>query len=139
MYLVRLVYASRISNCYSPDDIEDILKIAKANNHETGVTGILCFSRKYFLQCLEGGRQAVNKTYHQILNDPRHEQIVLLDYRQIDQREFSRWGMAYVPEQAMTDDINLLFSRSRDFDPYSISGEGAHKMMLKLSETLPTI
>lgn len=139
MYLVRLVYASRISEVFKPSDIEEILKIAKANNREVGVTGILCFSRKYFLQCLEGGRQAVNKTYHKILNDPRHEQIVLLDYRQIDQREFSRWGMAYVPEQAMTDDINLLFSRSRDFDPYSISGEGAHKMMLKLSESLPTI
>lgn len=71
MFLTRLVYASTISESFTPDDIESILIAARKNNIKTNVTGILCFNRKYFLQCLEGSRTAVNKTYHHILNDPK--------------------------------------------------------------------
>lgn len=60
MFLVRLVYASQISDHFSADDIESILKKARKNNKKLNVTGLLCFNRKYFLQCLEGSRTNVN-------------------------------------------------------------------------------
>ena len=139
MFLVRLVYASKIAEPFSAPDIEEVLNIARKNNGRDAVTGVLCFNRKYFLQCLEGGRMAVNETYHRILNDPRHKDIVLLDYKEVDCREFSSWGMAYIPEQEITDEINLLYSRDANFDPYTMTGEGAHQMMLKLSSILPVV
>jgi hypothetical protein len=139
MFLVRLVYASRIAEPFSTSDIEEVLESARKHNKGDAVTGVLCFNRKFFLQCLEGGRMAVNNTYHRILNDPRHKDIVLLDYKEVDHREFSSWGMAYIPEQSITDEINLLYSRDADFDPYTMTGEGAHQMMLKLSSTLPVV
>ena len=74
MYLVRLIYVSKTQQDFGPQNIESIIDKARVNNHKTEVTGLLCFSNKYFLQCLEGSRAAVNETYHKILNDDRQSQ-----------------------------------------------------------------
>jgi hypothetical protein len=139
MYLVRLIYASTISSDFTPEDMDQILETARRINHKNDVTGLLCFNRNYFLQCLEGGRGAVNATYHRILKDPRHDNVVLLDYREIVKREYRKCSMAYVPEKMLTDDINLMYSNSRKFDPYSMKGKSAHEMMTHLSEHIPIV
>ncbi|MFT6154311.1 MAG: hypothetical protein ACJA1X_001663 [Bermanella sp.] len=56
MFLTRLVYASTISENFNCDDIEGILAVARKNNKQNNITGMLCFNRKYFLQCLKGSR-----------------------------------------------------------------------------------
>ena len=134
MFLTRLVYASTISKDFNCDDIERILSIARKNNEKNSVTGMLCFNRKYFLQCLEGSRTNVNMAYHKILNDSRHSHIVLLDYKEIDMREFSNWTMGYMPDSNLTAPINLKYSGKGEFMPYEMSGESAHQMMLALKE-----
>lgn len=48
MELVRLVYASQISDEFNETDIVNILETARSNNLKNGVTGLLCFNRKYF-------------------------------------------------------------------------------------------
>jgi len=139
MFLVRLVYTSTISKDFSSTDIEKIIETARENNGKNSVTGMLCFNRKYFLQCLEGSRRKVNQTYHHILNDPRHSDIVMLDYKEIVSREFNEWSMGYMPESSLTGPINMKFSGTPDFGPYEMSGESAHKMMLELKDTVPSI
>lgn len=139
MYLVRLVYTSKLSDNFSSDDIVNILESARKHNKKSNVTGLLCFSSNYFLQCLEGSRRAVNETYHRILNDPRHEDIVMLDYQEISEREFSHWQMGYVPYTALTRDMNMLFSGTPEFNPYEMSGESAHKLMLALKSAVDTV
>lgn len=139
MYLVRLIYASKKTQDIGPQDIEQILKSARANNQELDVTGMLCFNRKFFLQCLEGSRKKVNHIYHKILNDPRHSDIVMLDYQEISKREFSAWSMGYMPESSLTRPVLLKFSGSGDFNPYEISGESAHGLMLALRENVPLV
>jgi len=139
MYLTRLVYTSTISGDFKSDDIEVILEEARHHNNKANVTGMLCFNRKYFLQCLEGSRSAVNKTYHKILNDKRHSNIIMLDYKEIDFREFSNWSMGYLPESSLTEPINLKYSGNRDFSPYDMTGDSAHLMMLALKDSLPAI
>ena len=134
MFLTRLVYASTISDNFNCDDIEGILAAARKHNKRNHVTGMLCFNRKYFLQCLEGSRTKVNEAYHTILNDNRHSHIVLLDYKEIDVREFSHWSMGYMPDSSLTAPINLKYSGKGEFMPYEMSGESAHQMMLELKE-----
>lgn len=95
---------------------------------------MLCFNRKYFLQCLEGSRTNVNNAYHKILNDKRHSRIVLLDYKEITKREFSNWSMGYMPESSLTAPTSLKFSGKNEFSPYEMSGESAHQMMLELKD-----
>ena len=132
MFLVRLIYASKISDGFGPKDIENILQSALTYNVKTHVTGMLCFSNEYFLQCLEGSRTAVNNTYQQILNDKRHHNVIMLNYTQIPEREFEKWSMGYVPQSRVTESLNLKFSGSVDFNPFKMSGESAHLLMLAL-------
>ncbi|WP_415911424.1 BLUF domain-containing protein [Neptuniibacter sp. QD37_11] len=139
MFLTRLVYTSTIADNFSPQDIEAIIEIARKNNRKHNVTGMLCFNRKYFLQCLEGSRTQVNKIYYNILNDPRHSNIIMLDYKEITSREFSEWSMGYIPESSLTAPINLKFSGTPEFDPYKMSGESAFQMLLALRESVPSL
>ena len=139
MHLVRLIYVSEVVGNVSNDDIEQILTSARKNNDRFQVTGLLCFNRKYFLQCLEGSREMVNKTYHLICNDKRHDNIVLLDYREIDHRAFHNWSMGYMPESSLTSELNLKYSYNNEFTPYEMNGEGCHKFMMELSNTVPVL
>ena len=81
--LVRLMYASRAAEGLKPDAVGAILKKSTANNPAQGVTGVLCFSGKVFLQVLEGGRSQVSQLYNRIAQDPRHTDVVLLSYDEI--------------------------------------------------------
>lgn len=138
MMLVRLVYVSTISKGFNPEAIADILDKARTNNTKNHVTGLLCFNRKIFLQCLEGSRSKVNETYHQILNDSRHTNIIMLDYKEIIERQFDKWSMGYIPESSLTAPINMKYSGTPEFDPYMMSGESAHALLLALRNTVPT-
>lgn len=91
------------------------------------------------MQCLEGSRAQVNKIYHQILNDQRHEDILLLDYSEIFEREFGDWSMGYIPEMNLTTPINLKYSVQAKFDPYGMSGGSAHKLLLSLRNVVTLV
>ncbi|CAM4279749.1 BLUF domain-containing protein [Pseudoalteromonas ostreae] len=139
MFLTRIIYASTITEHFNPSSLEEIIEKAVLNNKKNNVTGMLCFNRNYFLQCIEGSRTNVNKTYNKILNDKRHTEIILLDYSEINAREFSNWSMGYVPTSRLSAQINLKFSGSSEFSPYKISAESAYMMMLELKNSLPTV
>ncbi len=139
MYLVRLIYASMITPTFKEEDIQKILLTSSKNNYDNDVTGLLCFNQKFFLQCLEGSRRKVNHTYRTILADPRHTNIVLLNYQEINSREFSGWSMGYVPEGSLSEPVNLRYSGDRHFNPYEMSGENAHGLMLELRESVQAV
>ncbi|WCP66018.1 BLUF domain-containing protein [Vibrio tubiashii] len=139
MFLTRLIYASKISDGFNLDTVETIVQSARENNQPLNVTGLLCFDRHFFLQCLEGSRTNVNHIYQRILNDKRHSDIIMLDYREISAREFSSWSMGYIPSTSLTAPINLRYSGDSEFNPYEMSGESAYRLMLELKETLPSV
>lgn len=139
MYLTRLIYVSTVTDAFTAEDVEAILAVAREKNQANNVTGALCFNRKYFLQCLEGSRAKVNETYHRILNDPRHEKIIMLEYQEIVEREFYDWTMAYMPDMSITKEINMRYSGSPIFEPYAMSGVSAHCFLTALKSELPAI
>lgn len=139
MTIVRLVYASRATDDMQTNDIVNILETAKRNNSKLGVTGMLVFNSTYFLQCLEGPRIAVNHIYQKIASDNRHAQPVLLDYREISERHFFHWSMGYVGEDKYLTNHLMRFSGSDQFNPFEMSGESAHGMLLAISDDVPTI
>lgn len=138
MYLVRLVYTSTVNHDLTQACIEEILQVARRNNAKNGITGLLCFNSKYFLQCLEGPRRLVNQTYEKILNDARHKELVILDYKEIACREFTDWAMGYVPISHINSSLSLKYARSNEFSTHEISGESALKMLLEIKQTIPT-
>lgn len=129
--LVRLLYASRAVDS-STDAIGGILAHSRQYNPTLGITGILCYGGGVFLQAIEGGRMAVSELYGHIQKDPRHKDVVLLDYEEISERRFGGWSMGTVNLLKLNHSILLKYSEKAELDPYATSG----KVSLALLEDL---
>lgn len=139
MTLVRLIYTSTVADNLNAESVEAILATAKINNAKQNVTGILYFSNRYFLQCLEGERDTVNHLYNTIINDVRHLNIVILEYREIDQRDFYDWTMGYIPHSNATKPLTLKYFATNNFNPYQATGASAYLLLLDLKKSLLSI
>ena len=132
MALVRLIYTSTITDVFKVSDIADILKAARANNAATNITGLLSFNRRYFLQCLEGERDEVNKMYHHIATDPRHTKPVIIDYQAIADTEFEIWSMGYLQDVESLRKLFYKHTKNANFDPYKMDSESAKALLLDI-------
>ncbi len=135
--LVRLVYASRATEGMDDALVGSILEQSRKNNPEHGITGILCVHTKgkVFLQALEGGRTAVNRLYWNIVADPRHGEVTLLGYDEIEERRFANWRMGKVDLEKVSLSSILRYSDNADLDPYSLSGRGALSLLEELVDS----
>lgn len=139
--LVSLIYCSEISDGPERDGIAatDLLEKARANNRMHGISGIICFDSRYVLQCIEGGRRAINALYGRLVADERHSRVTLLDYRQVARRSFREWSMAYIPADKVGRDLNLMYSAGDEFDPFQFSGEGAYLFVQEVGSLAGTV
>lgn len=133
MFLSRLIYASRAAESLQQPDIEQILESSRRNNGRVGVTGLLVFSAREFLQCLEGSREAVNQTYSRILGDPRHAEVQVLDYSEVSRRLFPDWGMHGLAPSLMTRQRVLRYSERELFTPTRMSAAAALALLEELA------
>ena len=133
--LVRLMYASRATETVRPEMLNAILKKSTHNNPAVGVTGVLCFSGEIFLQVLEGGRGPVSKLYNRIAQDPRHQDVVLLSYDEIDERSFAGWAMGQVNMSRLNPALLLKYSEAAVLDPYAVSGKVSMALFNELVAT----
>ena len=133
--LVRLMYASRAAEPVRLEALSAILKKSTHNNPAVGVTGVLCFSGETFLQVLEGGRSQVSKLYNRIAQDPRHTDVVLLSYDEIEERSFAGWAMGQVNMARLNPALLLKYSEAAVLDPYSVSGKVSMALFNELVAT----
>lgn len=136
--LVRLLYASRAVDT-SSEAIESILHQSRDHNPSTGVTGVLCYGGGIFLQALEGGRMPINELYGHIQRDPRHKDVVLLQYEEISERRFSGWTMGEVNMNHINAAILLKYAERPELDPYSVSGSVSMALLEELIATASII
>ena len=129
--LVRLLYASRAVDA-SPGAIESIVSQSREHNPASGITGILCYGGGIFLQAIEGGRMAISDLFGQIQRDPRHKDVVLLQFEEILERRFGGWSMGQVNLTKLNQSTLLKYSEKPELDPYAMSG----KISLALLEDL---
>ena len=78
--------------------MNSIQKDSKNNNTADNISGALMFNQNCFAQILEGESHAIEKTFERIQNDPRHQNIQVLDYGPIESRSFPEWAMAFIGE-----------------------------------------
>jgi Sensors of blue-light using FAD len=122
MMLVRLMYASRAAQGVDAEELHSLLRQCRANNPKLGITGVLCLAGGIFMQALEGGRSAVNRLYNRIAADPRHADVELLVYEEIDERRFAGWAMGQVQMAGLNQALLLRYSASATLDPYAVPG-----------------
>lgn len=137
MYLSRLIYASRGTDALTAAEFEKILEVSKRNNAKVGVTGVLLFSAREFLQCLEGSREGINQTYARIVRDPRHSDVQILDYREVDRRMFGEWGMHGLSPNTLTRQRLLRFGVREMFSPLRMSAASGLALLQELAEETP--
>lgn len=135
--LVRLLYASRVPGGIDEALVSSILERSRRQNPEHGVTGLLCTHMEagMFLQALEGGREAVNRLYGNIVRDPRHEDVTLLGFDEIQERRFASWRMGIVDLNKVNRSSILRHSQTADLDPFSMTAHGALALLEELADS----
>lgn len=138
MKLVQLIYYSKstspLENKHTA--IKEIINTAQKVNPELGISGLLVFSNEFYLQVLEGPRNRVNELYFRIQKDPRHADPQMLAYRDIHQRDFSDWSMAWANETQDKKDIYFKYCASRNFVPSDLTGEGGHSLLREFARLM---
>lgn len=96
MNLYELVYVSLAADDMSADELRALADAARQRNARRGVTGLLFYHRREFVQLLEGPKAAVRELYETIFRDPRHGQLHVLWEGDIHERSFDDWSMRLV-------------------------------------------
>ncbi len=124
MQLVRLIYSSKLSPNTAPQELARIHHAALSNNAKVGVTGTLVFGNDQFIQYIEGSRVEVNHLFNLIQSDKRHQELLILDFTEITEREFEIWNMKLV---LLTEESPKLFrfTEKGSFEPSKMSAATA--------------
>jgi hypothetical protein len=135
MALYRLIYVSQAISGLAYPDLVDIAEKSERNNKNVGITGMLTFGDSMFLQVLEGSRRVISQTYNRILLDQRHNNAELIDFSEIEHRDFGLWSMKVVQlgTQAEIRDIILKYSSSETFSPISMTGNQSLSFLRELT------
>lgn len=113
MRLKSLSYTSLARPGLTADDVDAVHQTARHLNALDGITGLLVYNGRKFLQVIEGAESAIDDLYRRLLADPRHSDLQVEDERYIEPREFPEWAMEFAQvdighPDARTDIIDLL-------------------------------
>lgn len=95
MDLQYVSYMSNQANVLNEKNIEDLLFQVRKKNKRLAITGLLLLIQGKFIQYIEGPAKEIDKVYKKIKNDPRHNELLLLDKGELEERQFTDWSMAY--------------------------------------------
>jgi len=107
------MYLSSATEPFSDAMLDDLLGIARTNNAEVGVTGLLLYLDGSFLQVLEGPAPAVAGIFAAIMRDPRHRSMLEVFNQDIAERSFPDWSMGFVRSDVTPADGNQAFLQLR--------------------------
>ncbi|MBN1563857.1 MAG: BLUF domain-containing protein [Anaerolineae bacterium] len=93
--LIQLIYASSASDLMTEEELLALLEQSREKNARLNLTGILLYKSGNFLQVLEGPESAVTELYETIKKDERHANILTIATKEIKERDFGDWKMAF--------------------------------------------
>ena len=91
--LATLAYRSRASEPFSEAQLQELLVSSQANNHKSGLTGLLLYDEGRFFQWIEGHPEQLKDVWEVIQKDQRHTDIELMGQQSIPLRFFGDWDM----------------------------------------------
>jgi len=103
----------------SREDVSGILETSARNNPARGVTGLLLYNGRNFLQLLEGEESELVSLMLKISHDPRHTGISMIERRSVGQRACPDWAMkrVLIAESVATRHELLEAELPADLDP----------------------
>ena len=130
--MIRLVYVSTCAQNVQLVDVEAILRVAEARNAEREISGMLCWSGEFFLQCLEGERGPVTQCFSHIASDIRHHSVELIVSSPTTVRWFSSWGMGFTRLMS-SNRVDMPNFAGRSFNPYLLEATDLQETFARLS------
>lgn len=99
--MYEIVYTSLATRDLEQAELTALLDHARRANQARGITGMMIYRKREFLQLLEGEQAEVQALYERIARDGRHHQIAKIWDGPITARSFGDWEMAFVaPDDA---------------------------------------
>lgn len=95
MPLHELIYVSLADHAMAQDELRDLLTRARDFNRTHGITGLLVYRNREFMQLIEGERDALLSLYERIEHDARHRQMYRIWDGPIAARSCDDWAMGY--------------------------------------------
>lgn len=93
--MIQVTYVSQTREPMGPEQLLDLLMQCRENNEQSDITGMLLYGNGTFLQVLEGDDRVVDELVAEILDDPRHANIEVLDRKSVEQRDYAEWSMGF--------------------------------------------
>lgn len=126
--LYELLYTSVASTALTPEQQVALLEQAHSTNQKIGITGLLVYHRREFMQILEGEEAVVKALYAKICQDDRHTSVNTFWEGTIAERSFSGWSMGFV---------NIADIDVQTLEGYSdLLNEGLSSVHLKGTESI---
>ncbi|WP_419810221.1 BLUF domain-containing protein [Bacterioplanoides sp.] len=91
----HIIYLSTATELFKREQLTAMLEQARRNNAKDGITGLLLYKDKSFIQLIEGPEAAVDARFNKIQADRRHYNIRLLDKTEKPHRTFKEWHMGF--------------------------------------------
>lgn len=95
--IYHIAYFSNSTTDLSISEMEELLITFRESNEKIGVTGILLYLDRCFLQIIEGAKENVTELFNIIQTDPRHDQILRIYSGTTQERTFKEWSMGFEP------------------------------------------
>ncbi|MDE1941684.1 MAG: BLUF domain-containing protein [Betaproteobacteria bacterium] len=124
--MLRLLYTSQALPAVNEDSVRDILQASRKNNAQQGITGVLVFGGRVFMQVLEGPEKCVLSTYLKITEDVRHSDCRIIHVTPAESRLFDQWTMGVIE----CDPLEFQhITELRSYRTESVSGDAFRKVM----------
>jgi hypothetical protein len=94
--LKSLTYTSLARLDLEASDLEAIHRAARESNALEGITGLLIFNGRHFVQIIEGSETAIDELVERLRRDRRHSGLEIRDERNVAERAFPDWSMELV-------------------------------------------
>lgn len=137
MGLMRLTYFSTFKKDpekHNPScQFTSILDTARYNNSRQEITGALVFNSNWFVQILEGERDAVWPTFKKIEKDERHSGVTPIEMAVAPDRCFGNWWMTFIESNAENSVQFEPFLVEKVFDPSKMAPDQILALMINLT------
>ncbi|WDE04251.1 BLUF domain-containing protein [Thalassomonas viridans] len=139
--MFELLYTSVAPQGFSESELMVLLQTTRLKNKSIGVTGMLVYHDREFIQLLEGEEDIVKDLYQTIARDSRHTNVEVFYQGEIENRAFGDWSMAFkrLDENSLKAVIPGYESFERSISPVSMlktSPNRGKQTFLSLRDTL---
>ncbi|MDQ3005260.1 MAG: BLUF domain-containing protein [Chloroflexota bacterium] len=118
--LTHLIYTSAAIPNLDHSELKTILLVARGNNAQLSVTGMLLYISRSFFQVLEGDEATLAELFARISLDPRHGNVTRIIHEPIAQRAFGDWTMGFLEGEASEletiDGLNDFFGQGNSLN-----------------------